>query len=154
MELVTGWLLPCLYAFLSCLGFCFVFNIHGPGILICCLGGALGWLTYLLSALLMGESVTCYFLAAISITFFAEIMARIRRSPVTGYLIIALLPLVPGGNIYRAMRYSVMGETGLFLETLMETFAIAGAIALGTALVASVLRIVLPLLQRTCRNNR
>lgn len=148
MGFLTGWLLPCLYAFLSCLGFCFVFNIHGPGILICCLDGALGWLVYLLSALFMGESVMCYFLAAMAITFFAEIMARIRRCPVTGYIIIALLPLVPGGGIYRTMRYSVMGETELFLETLLETFAIAGAIALGTALVASVLRIVFPLLLR------
>ena len=48
-ELFTGWVLPCLYSFVACVGFCFVFNIHGPGMLICGGGGALGWLIYLLT---------------------------------------------------------------------------------------------------------
>ena len=41
--------LPCVYAFVACAGFCVLFNIHGPGIFFCSLGGALGWLAYLLA---------------------------------------------------------------------------------------------------------
>ena len=33
MELISGYVLPCLYAFLACIGFCFLFNIHGIGFL-------------------------------------------------------------------------------------------------------------------------
>ena len=40
--------LPCICSFLACLGFTLVFNIHGVGKLICGVGGALGWLIYLL----------------------------------------------------------------------------------------------------------
>lgn len=40
--------LPCLCAFLACVGFTLIFNIHGAGKLIAGVGGALGWLVYLL----------------------------------------------------------------------------------------------------------
>lgn len=36
------YLLPCVCAFLACVGFTLVFNIHGVGKLICGVGGALG----------------------------------------------------------------------------------------------------------------
>ena len=76
------------------------------------------------------------------------IFARIRKCPVTGYLIIALLPLVPGGGIYEAMRFCVQGDTQQFLSALVRTFGIAGALALGTVLGSSAIRILLPLMHR------
>lgn len=147
--LFTDLFLPCVYAFLACIGFCFIFNIHGPGILICGCGGALGWLVYLLSALVLPNAIFQCLVAAIAITVFSEVMARIRRCPVTGYLIIALLPLVPGGGIYETMRHCVQGDTQLFLSALLRTFGLAGALALGTLLGSSVVRIVIPLFRRT-----
>ena len=91
----------CLCAFAGCIGFTLVFNIHGPGKLIACCGGALGWLVYLLA----GKTILAGFFAAMAISLFSEVMARIRRCPVTGYQLVALLPLVPGGGIYYAMGY-------------------------------------------------
>lgn len=146
--LFTDLFLPCVYAFLACIGFCFIFNIHGPGILICGCGGALGWLVYLLSAFILPNAIFQCLLAAITITVFSEVMARIRRCPVTGYLIIALLPLVPGGGIYETMRHCVQGDTQLFLSALLRTFGLAGALALGTLLGSSVMRILIPLFRR------
>lgn len=147
--LFTDLFLPCVYAFLACVGFCFIFNIHGPGILICGCGGALGWMIYLLSAFILPNAIFQCLMAAIAITVFSEVMARVRRCPVTGYLIIALLPLVPGGGIYETMRHCVQGDTQLFLSALLRTFGLAGALALGTLLGSSVVRILIPLFQRT-----
>ncbi len=147
-ELITGWLLPCLYAFLACTGFCFIFNIHGPGISICGGGGALGWLVYLLAAFITPNVILRFLLAAIVITLYSEVMARIRRCPVTSYLIIALLPLVPGSGIYESMRYCVQGDMPMFLATLVRTFGIAGALALGAVLGSSVMRILFPIIHR------
>ena len=147
-DLFTVWLLPCLYSFLACVGFCFVFNIHGPGILICGGGGALGWLIYLLTDFVTSSLMLRFLLAAIVITLYSEIMARIRRCPVTGYLVIALLPLVPGGGIYETMRFCVQGDTQQFLSALVSTFGIAGALALGTVLGSSALRILFPVVHR------
>ncbi len=143
MQVLTEWFLPCLYAFGACVGFCLLFNIHGPGIGICCAGGALGWLVYLLMGLCWSGSFLRYLIAALVITLYSELMARIRRCPVTSYLIVALLPLVPGGGIYYAMRHCIAGDNYRFLTTLLETFGIAGALALGVLLGSSVVRLFL-----------
>ena len=134
------YLLPCVCAFLACVGFTLVFNIHGVGKLICGVGGALGWLVYLLA----GKSIFAAFLASMAIGLYSEVMARLRRCPVTGYLLVALLPLVPGGGIYYAMSYCVSGDTNMFLET----FGMAAALAVGAMLPASLFRAAYPHLYR------
>ena len=76
METVLlDYALPCLCAFLACVGFTQMFNIHGAGKLIAGAGGALGWLVYLLG----GKTIPAAFLAAAAIGVFAEVMSRVRR---------------------------------------------------------------------------
>lgn len=147
--MINDYLLPCLWAFGACLGFGLVFNIQGRGILICGFGGALGWLIYLLSMHLGGGDIFSAFLAAMFIGAYSEIMARVRRCPVTGYLQVALLPLVPGAGIYHAMQYCVAGDTQLFLSTLLHTFGFAASLSVGAMLITSVLRTLLPHFQRS-----
>ena len=141
----SGYILPCLCSFLACVGFTLVFNIHGVGKLICGVGGALGWLVYLLA----GSTIFAAFLASAVIGLFSEIMARLRRCPVTGYLLVALLPLVPGGGIYFAMSYCMEGDIQLFLDTLLHTFGMAAALAVGAMMTSSIFRAVYPYLHRT-----
>lgn len=138
MELWYQYILPCLCAFAGCIGFTLVFNIHGPGKLIGGFGGALGWLVYLLG----GKTILAGFFAAAAISLFSEVMARIRRCPVTGYQLVALLPLVPGGGIYYAMSYCLEGDTERFLTTLLDTLGTAAALAVGVILASSLFRAV------------
>lgn len=142
MEDLTYYL-PCLYAFLACIGFSLLFNIHGAaGMLICAGGGALGWLVYLLAAPLVHSDITQSFFAALVIAAWSEIMARLRKCPVTSYLLVALFPLVPGGGIYYTMEHAMSGETSLFLETLLHTLGLAGALAVGVLMVSSLARLI------------
>ena len=142
MEEFTYYL-PCIYAFLACIGFSLLFNIHGAaGMLICAGGGALGWLVYLLAAPLVHSDIIQSFFAALAISAWSEIMARLRRCPVTSYLLVALFPLVPGGGIYYTMEHAMSGETSLFLESLLHTLGLAGALAVGVLMVASLARLV------------
>lgn len=143
-TMLTDYILPCLWAFAACVGFGLVYNIRGVGILICGLGAALGWLVYLLALDLGAIDVLAAFVAAMAIGVYSELMARVRRCPVTGYLQVALLPLVPGAGIYYTMSYCVEGETELFLSTLLHTLGMAAALSVGAMLVSSVLRILLP----------
>ena len=145
MELWTPYIFPCLCAFAGCIAFTLVFNIHGPGKLIGGFGGALGWLVYLLG----GKTILAGFFAAMAISLFSEIMARIRRCPVTGYQLVALLPLVPGGGVYYAMSYCLAGDTGQFLNTLLDTLGMAAALAVGVILASSLFRAVYFHLPRT-----
>ena len=152
MELLADLLMPSLWAFLACVGFGLVYNIQGAGILICGFGGALGWFFYLIARQWVG-SIVAAFLAAVAITVFSEWMARVRRCPVTGYLQVALLPLVPGSGISYSMRYCVAGDTQQFLSTLLNTFGMAASLAIGAMLTSTVLRLLLPYFQGSQKNS-
>lgn len=144
MEWITTLVLPCLWAFMACVGFCLVFNIQGRGMLICGFGGALGWFVYLVMLRIQTNDLLAAFLAAVAIAVFSELMARMRRCPVSGYLQVALLPLVPGAGIYYSMRHCVAGETDQFISTLLHTFGMAASLAVGAMLASTVLRALLP----------
>ena len=133
--------LCCLFAFAACLGFCPSFNVQGVGALLCCLGGAAGWAVYLAVLRLSGSPFAATLAAAVLVSAYAEVMARVRKCPATSYLMIALFPLVPGLTIYQAMDHGIRGDTELFWETFFRTFGIAGCIALGLLLVSAVLEL-------------
>lgn len=147
MSFAVRYLVPCIWAFFACLGFSIVFNVRGKGALIASLGGSLGWIVYLLA----GKTISAAFFAAAAIGVFAETMARLRRCPVTGYVLIALLPLVPGGGIYHAMSYAIAGNTQQFMTTLFETFGIASALAVGSMISSSLFRAVYTYLKHPAR---
>ncbi len=138
MEIWMNWILPGLSTFAACIGFSLICNIHGFGKVICGAGGVLGWAVYTL----MGSTVAGALAAAICVGVWSEVMARLRHCPVTAYLLVALLPLVPGGGIYNAMRYAISGEQGLFISTLINTFGVAAALAVGSMFASTVFRAV------------
>jgi uncharacterized membrane protein YjjB (DUF3815 family) len=137
---MLNYVLPCFYAFAACLAFSIVFNMRGKILLFASFGGAVGWLVYLLFGFLQND-IFQFFLATVAISVYSEIMARIHKVPVTGYLLVALLPLVPGGGIYYTMEYCIIGNTELFLETGLHTLGIAGALAMGILLISSFVRL-------------
>lgn len=140
MDFVSSILLPTLFAFVASGGFAILYNVHGVGIFICSLGGALGWFTYLITAPWLQSEIAQAFVASIVFSAYSEIMARIRKYPVTGYLLVAFFPLVPGGGIYYTMEHAINGEVDLFLSSFLHTMGIAGALAVGVLLVSSTTR--------------
>lgn len=140
MDLLTS-LLPCFYAFVACCAYCILFNIRGWGMALCSLGGALAWLVYLVTEpLVHGNDILQYFWAAVFLSAYSEVMSRVRKCPVTGYQLLAFIPLVPGAGIYTTMEYCINGETDLFVSTGVHTLGISGALAVGVLLVSSVVR--------------
>lgn len=135
------WGLGCLYAALACAGFCILYNVPiGPGLALCCLGGGLGWLVYLPAASLSGSDLVGYFAAGLAISLYSEIMARIRRCPVTGYLLVSFFPLVPGAGLYYTLDYFIRSETAAAVSKGTHTLAIAVCLAVGVLLMASAVR--------------
>lgn len=143
-EFLISYLLPCLWACFACMGFGLIFNIQGVGILFTGLGGSVGWMVYLIVMSVQDNDIFAAFVAAMSIAVYSELLARVRRCPVTGYLQIALLPLVPGSGVYRAMSYCVEGNTEMFTDTLLHTIGFAAALSVGAMLASSVVRALLP----------
>ena len=128
-------------AFIACVGFAIFFNIHGPDIVLCGLGGVLAWVTYLVVCRLGYSDLLGYFGGAIVASGYSEIMARIRKRPAISYLVIGIFPLIPGAGAYYTMNHAVQGNAAQFASQGMHTIAIAGIMALGILLVSSAVRI-------------
>lgn len=148
MELLTRFFLPCFYAFIACAGFCLLYNIRGFGIVLCSLGGSLGWLVYLLAQSAGQGAALAAFLAGLAIAIYSEVMARIRKCPASGYLLMAFFPLVPGAGIYYTMEAYFLGDTERFVSVGRETLGISGGLAIGVLMVSSGVRMVNHVLRR------
>ena len=147
MGFLTGFLLPCLYAVMACVAFCFILNQRGLLLVVSSLGGGVGWAVCLLCAF-TGSDIVQYFAGAVAVALYAEVMARLLKAPATGFLVVGILPFVPGGGIYYTMEYCLSGNTQLFLSTGIHTFGVAGAVAVGLLLASSLVRLALPVFQR------
>lgn len=135
----VGW--ECVFAMVGCVGFSILFNIHGPGGLLCALGGGLAWLVYRISMELGSGEILAYFWASFFASLYSEIMARIRKYPAISYLVVSIFPLIPGAGVYYTMNYAVRGEMELFASQGMHTAAIAGIMAVGILLVSTSFRV-------------
>ena len=124
----------CLFSFVGCMGFTILFNIHGPGTLLCAMGGVLSWAVYLVVLKLGYGDILAYFWSSLFASLYSEVMARIRKYPAISYLVVSIFPMIPGAGAYYTMNYLVRGEMGLFASQGMHTVAIAGILAVGILL--------------------
>ena len=125
---------------MGCFAFSFLFNVHGKGIALCILGGVFCWLGYCFVEGLGGSDGMATFIASFVIAIYSEVMARIRKCPAIGYLVMGLLPLIPGASLYYTMNYAVRGNMNMFSIQGMKTIELAGLMAAGVLLVSTTMR--------------
>ena len=130
----------CLASAIGCLGFSILFNVHGKGISFCMLGGVVCWLAYSAAEMLGGGEAMATFIASFVIAIYSEVMARIRKCPAIGYLVLGLIPLIPGSSLYYTMNYAVRGDMTMFSIQGMKTIELAGLMAAGILLVSTSMR--------------
>ena len=133
-------LVACISSFIACVGFVLVFNIHGFGKLLCALGGGLAWAVYCATQHFGGGPALCCFFATVTAAIYSEVMARIRKYPATSYLVISLLPMIPGAGIYYCAQQAISGNLDSAVSYGIQTLTIAGTIAAGILLVSTVVR--------------
>ena len=136
-----GYFMLILGCFIGCVGFSVYYNIHGPGILVCTVGGVLTWSTYLVIQDLGIGLIYANFIGGIVASVYAEVMARVRRFPAISYLVVSLFPLLPGAGIYYTITYAVQNDMARFAAKGYQTAVIAAALALGILLVSTAFRI-------------
>jgi len=129
-----------LATFIACAGFAIIFNIHGPGIAICALGGMLTWFVYCICNYFGCDIYSSYFFAAVTAAIYSELMARIRKYPAISYLVVGIFPLIPGAGIYYATSFLLQGNKEAFSQKALETIGVAGVIAVGILMVSTLVR--------------
>ncbi len=136
---------PVLIAFVISAAFSVLFGVRGRHIVFAGLAGAFADLIYQL-ALPLGE-LPPYLLYGAAAALAAELLARLLKAPATLYLAAGLIPMVPGGGLYRGVLLGLEGNPMASVEVLYATLLQVGAIALGLILVSSMLKL-LPLYPR------
>lgn len=139
---VFGLLLACIWA-AGASGFsAFYLNTKPFDIIWGAVTGAAGWLAFRLTGGTgAGGSAFSYLSGALAVAVFSEIMRLFWHTPATVFLIPGLLPLVPGGGMFKTMRAAVQGLSADALSLGYTTLLAAGAIALGIALVSGVTKL-------------
>ena len=132
----------CIFAFVGCVGFSILFNIHGKGMLLCALGGMLCWAIYLAILRSGSSDIMAYFWSALVASIYSEVLARIRKCPAIAYLVVAIFTMIPGAGAYYTMHYAVQGKMDLFATTGVHTAAIAGTLAVGILLGSTVFKMI------------
>lgn len=136
-------ILEVIAAFISTFAFGIVFNIKDKNLFFAALCGALGWFVYKFSLMFGISDTTALFLASLALSTYSEVFARILKTPVTTFVIAALIPLVPGGGMYYTMVEAITGDIMKSLEIGIKTIASAGALALGVILVSTITKTII-----------
>ncbi|MFH5835760.1 threonine/serine exporter family protein [Proteiniclasticum sp. C24MP] len=134
-------ILELIMAYLASLSFAYIFNLNRRTALLSAIGGSIGWLFYRQGLILFQDSNIAYFLGAVALSYYAEIMARKTRTPVTSYITPALIPLVPGSGLYRTMLQSLEGNYNEALREGITTIMASGALAIGILMVFTMIKI-------------
>lgn len=130
--MMKEWVIPIVSAALGSLSFAMFFGVRSRKLWFSLLGGALNWGLYLLAMKKMGLPETlAYALGAAAGTLYAEILARIVKTPVTVFVITSVIPMVPGGPLYYTMLGLLQGDKATFVNRGLYTLSAAGAMALG-----------------------
>jgi len=137
-------LIQLITSFFGSLGFSMVFRVPKKNLFLCSLGGVLCCGVYLLS-------YDCFhlhlFLASLAAgaacQIYAEILARLLKAPATVFYIAALIPMIPGGSLYRTMDAAVSRDWPMFRLYGSGTAYTTLGLAVGMGLVSGILHLFL-----------
>ncbi|AVQ16706.1 threonine/serine exporter family protein [Fusobacterium gonidiaformans] len=130
-----------LAAVFTTLGFGVLFNVKGNNLLHTCIAGGISWAVYLFCSTHSCSLSFSYFLATFILSLYSEIIARIKKTPVTSILIAAMIPLAPGGGIYYTMLHILQKNYPLALSKGVDTLIIAGSMAIGVFSASALFRV-------------
>ena len=140
LQIITG--------FLGSFAFALLFNIRGKKLVFAALGGFLSWMLFVLLKFVTENEPIRYFIVAVLISVYAEILARLLKTPTTTFVISSLIPLIPGGSLYYTMSTMLEGVNDAFLGRAIYTVELTAALALGIVLSGAGARMVVAIGQR------
>lgn len=121
-------------SFFATASFGVIFSVPKRLLLSCGLVGMAGWISYLSASHYGIASVPATLIASFLLASLSLLLARLHRAPVTVFSAPGIIPLVPGGLAYDAMRYFIENDYNTALQYSTKTLMISGAIAMGLVL--------------------
>ena len=127
-------------AFSSIIAFSIVFGMPKNLLKYATIVGVVSWVIYSYLLYIEVDIVLQAFITGLIVAGMSHIFARVLKAPVTIFLVPGILPLVPGGPIYRSVYYFINDNSGLGNMYFTQTLQIAEAIAMSIFIMDSIFR--------------
>ncbi|WP_110113591.1 threonine/serine exporter family protein [Bacillus sp. CGMCC 1.16541] len=118
-------------SFIASGAFGVIFNAPKQSLLKCGLAGMGGWLIYTLFVYNGFDSVLATLIASIFVAIVSQMFAKIYKTPIIIFNVAGIIPLVPGGLAYDAMRNFVENDYNQAVQLAAKALMISGSIAMG-----------------------
>ncbi|OKP72602.1 hypothetical protein A3844_18695 [Paenibacillus helianthi] len=126
-------ILQLITSFIAAATFCILFNAPVRALIQCGFAGMVGWMLYL-QLDERWDTVVATFAATVVVGVISQVFARIYKMPVIIFSVGGIIPLVPGGLAYDAMRKFVENDNNLAIQFAVQALLLSGAIATGLVL--------------------
>ena len=133
---------------LGTLGFNILFHIRGKKLVLATLGGMISWAVFLALEPVLPSEAMRYFISAVTITVYGEILARLEKTPTTTFLVPSIIPLIPGSALYYTMNYALNKQWSQFAQQAFYTLQLALSLAVGIIAVTTAVRLLTALLHK------
>ncbi|MBP2000732.1 uncharacterized membrane protein YjjB (DUF3815 family) [Paenibacillus shirakamiensis] len=120
-------------SFIASSAFTILFNTPKRSLLQCGIAGMISWMIYLLLQGIWGP-ILASLIATTLVGIMGQIFARLYKLPVIIFSVAGIIPLVPGGIAYDAMRKFVENDHNAAVQLAAQAFLISGSIAMGLIL--------------------
>lgn len=118
-------------SFIASAAFGVIFNAPKNSLLKCGTVGMIGWALYFYLVQMRVDYVLATLLASFSIAIISHLFAKLYKTPMIIFSVAGIIPLVPGGLAYDAMRNFVENDYNTALQLAAKAFMISGSIAIG-----------------------
>ncbi|MBE6667747.1 MAG: threonine/serine exporter [Ruminococcaceae bacterium] len=133
---------------LGTVGFGILFKMQAKKLItVAFLGGGCITLYYLFSNVLKTNAFVSAIVATLFVSVAAELLARVLQAPAVIFIIPSIIPIVPGGALYRFMKGLINGSVSEALPYGKEAILTALGVAGGIIVVSIVVNIVMGILE-------
>lgn len=139
---MTGYIIQILAGIVGSIGFATFFNLKKDKLPYTIIGSGMCWTIYLICFHYSENAFLSSVMASVFSTAAAEVLARWRKAPATLFLLIHVIPLVPGGSLYYAMRSFVLKDQAAFSTHALNTLYVSAGIAVGILIVTSIINVL------------
>src|SRR5574342_758934 len=118
-------------SFIASAAFGIIFNAPKESLFKCGFSGMIGWIVYYGLDYNGFGTVFATLMASFLIAVVSQVFAKAYRTPVIIFSVAGIIPLVPGGLAYDAMRNFVENNYNIAISLAAKASMISGAIAVG-----------------------
>ncbi|MFD1416325.1 threonine/serine exporter family protein [Oceanobacillus jeddahense] len=118
-------------SFIASAGFGVLFNAPKKSLIPCGLVGMFGWIFFYTLREFHIDIVAATTFAAILVSILSQLCSRILKRPIIIFTVSGIIPLVPGGVAYNAMRNFVENDYNTAIQLSAQVMLLAGGIAIG-----------------------